>query len=134
MAEARKNTTMPKEEKLIRSKGERVYTRAQSERQLANGADPENFTKHANYHVRRKAWVLMGSPLPESLEDQNKFLVTLQGTPLPKDADAEVTAGYYQLIRQRILKEVPRNEVAITAEDAEYLKGEPVAPTLSVQE
>lgn len=84
---------------------ERVVTRARAEYLLTHGADPTQFTKHANYHVRRKAWVLMGKPLPEGLEEQNKFLATLQGMPTPKDKEA--MPGYYALVRQRILKEVP---------------------------
>lgn len=92
----------------------RVVTRARAEYELSHGADPENFTKHANCHVRRKAWQKMGRPLPEGVEDQNKFLATLQGTETPKDANA--VAGFYQLIRQRILKEVPVKEASVEAE------------------
>lgn len=84
---------------------ERVVTRARAEELLSGGADPEQFVKHSNCHVRRKAWQKMGRPLPEGLDEQNKFLATLQGTETPKDANA--VAGFYQLVRQRILKEVP---------------------------
>jgi len=89
---------------------DKKYTRAQAERALSAGMDPEPFTKHANYHVRRKAWTLMGKPLPEGLEEQNKFLVTLQGTTPPTDKSA--LEGWYVLLRQRILKEVPVKEEA----------------------
>lgn len=83
----------------------KVITRAQAEKALSTGATPEEFVKHANYHVRRKAWVLMGKILPENKDEANKFLATLQGTETPKDAAA--LPGFYALIRQRILKEVP---------------------------
>jgi len=115
---------------------EKVITRAHAEKRLTAGADPNTFVKHPNPHVRRKAWVKMGRPLPEDMDEQNIFLATLQGTETPKDATALV--GFYQLIRQRILKEVPfkpfgsHDPVAISAEDAEYLKGEPVPPTVLV--
>lgn len=96
---------MAKEEKPRKAKAEKQYTRAQAERALSAGADPTTFTKHPNYHVKRKAWQLMGRPMPEALEEQNKFLATLQGMETPKD-DA-VLPGFYALVRQRILKEVP---------------------------
>lgn len=92
----------------------KVVTRARAEYELSHGADPESFTKHANYHVRRKAWEKMGRPLPESTDEQNKFLATLQGTETPKDGNA--VAGFYQLVRQRILKEVPVKEAAAEVE------------------
>lgn len=98
---------------------EKVITRAHAEKALSHGADPTQFVKHANAHVRRKAWVLMGKPLPEDLTEQNKFLATLQGTETPKDPTAQV--GFYQLLRQRILKEVPVKE-----EVAEVQDGQPV--------
>jgi hypothetical protein len=96
---------MAKDKKPLKEKKEKVFTRAHAEKALSHGADPEKFTKHVNCHVRRKAWEKMGRPLPESRDGQNKFLVTLQGTPVPKDAAAE--EGFYTLLRQRILKEVP---------------------------
>jgi hypothetical protein len=87
---------------------QKVITRARAEKLLSEGADPTNFAKHGNYHVRRKAWQLMGRPLPEDMGEQNKFLATLQGTETPKDPAALV--GFNQLLRQRILKEVPVKE------------------------
>lgn len=93
-------------QKPAKQKAEKKYTRAQAEKALSHGADPEQFTKHPNYHVRRKAWTKQGKPLPGSADEQNKFLATLQGTETPKDAEA--VPGFYALIRQRILGEVPR--------------------------
>jgi hypothetical protein len=92
---------------------EKVITRHHAEKALTAGADPNKFVKHPNYHVRRRAWQLMGRPLPEGAEEQNKFLATLQGMPAPKDA--KDLPGYFQLIRQRILKEVPVKDVAVEA-------------------
>lgn len=88
----------------------KLFTRAKAEQALRNGAEPseERFTAHANYHIRRLSWQKMGRPLPEEMSAQNKFLATLQGTPIPKDTSA--LDGFYQLIRQRILKEVPVKE------------------------
>jgi hypothetical protein len=84
---------------------EKVISRAQAEKALSAGADPTTFVKHKNCHVRRRAWQLMGRPLPEGLDEQNKFLATLQGTEAPKDPAA--LKGFYILLRQRILREVP---------------------------
>ena len=84
---------------------EKVITRAHAIKALSAGADPTTFVKHKNCHVRRRAWQLMGRPLPEDLDEQNKFLATLQGTEAPKDPAA--LKGFYLLLRQRILKEVP---------------------------
>ncbi len=97
-----------------RKNRERVITRSRAEKLLSGGADPEQFVKHANCHVRRKAWEKMGRPLPENKDEQNKFLATLQGTETPKDAAA--VTGFYQLVRQRILKEVPVKEETPAAE------------------
>lgn len=93
---------------------EKVVSRARAEKLLSGGADPSTFVKHANCHVRRKAWEKMGRPLPENKDEQNKFLATLQGTETPKDAAA--VAGFYLLLRQRILKEVPVKDEAPAAE------------------
>lgn len=89
---------------------EKSITRARAEKLLSAGSDPASFTKHGNYHVRRKAWVKMGRPLPEDRDEQNKFLATLQGKETPKDANA--VPGFYALVRQRILGEVPVKEEA----------------------
>lgn len=96
---------MAKDEKPRKAKAEKQYTRVQAEKALSHGADPTIFIKHPNYHVRRKVWQLQGRPLPEDRKEQNEFLATLQGMKAPKD-DA-VLPGFYALLRQRILKEVP---------------------------
>jgi hypothetical protein len=92
----------------------KLFTRTKAENALREGADPseERFQNHANYHPRRRAWQMMGRPLPEEMSAQNKFLATLQGTETPNDSGA--LAGFYQLIRQRILKEVPVKEADTT--------------------
>lgn len=68
---------------------EKFYTRAKSEKLLAAGADPTvtfrddkgatrgRYTDHPNYHVRRKAWMKMGQPLPEDPTERAKFLASL---------------------------------------------------------
>lgn len=63
--------------KASRVKGVKVFTRKQAEKALTTGADPELFVKHANYHVRAKAWKKMGSPLPENSEERSKLLASL---------------------------------------------------------
>lgn len=60
--------------KPAKAKAEKKYTRAQAERALSNGADPAQFANHGNYHVRAKAWVKMGKPLPSDPAEQEKFL------------------------------------------------------------
>ena len=69
---------------------EKFYTRAKSERLLAEGADPTvtfrddkgatrgRYTDHPNYHVRRKAWMKMGQPLPEDPAERAKFLASIK--------------------------------------------------------
>ena len=94
---------LPKERAVFNTS--KKYTRAQAEKALSAGVDPEKFVDHKNYHVRNKAWKKMGKPLPEGADAQNAFLLTLQGTPAPKDPSA--LPGFYLLLRQRILKEVP---------------------------
>lgn len=94
---------MGKKEQVIKVKAEKKFTRVQAEKALSAGADPEQFTKHGNYHVRRRCWQLQGRPLPESIDEQNKFLVTLQGTDVPKDSS--LVEDFYASLRQRILKE-----------------------------
>lgn len=103
------------ESKLRKVVGEKKLTRVQAEKALSAGVDPQKFTAHPNYHVRRRAWQLMGRPLPESVDDQNKFLATLQGTEVPKDGEA--AKGFYLLLRQRILKEVPVKEDVIVNDE-----------------
>lgn len=69
---------------------DKFYTRARSERELSAGADPAQtfrndkgqtlgrFTDHPNYHVRRKAWMKMGQPLPEDPAERAKFLASIK--------------------------------------------------------
>lgn len=45
-------------------------TRARAEKLLSVGADPTAFLKHANYHVRRKAWVKLGRQIPDDYKGQ----------------------------------------------------------------
>lgn len=68
---------MAKNETPRKATAEKIYTRAQAEKHLTAGADPTTFTKHGNYHVRAKAWKLMGSPLPEDAEERAKFLASI---------------------------------------------------------
>jgi hypothetical protein len=77
-------------EKPAKVKYEKFYSRARAERELSAGADPtrtfENekgvtvghFTNHPNYHVRKKAWMKMGQPLPEDPAERAKFLASLK--------------------------------------------------------
>jgi hypothetical protein len=52
-------------------KAERKYTRAQAEKAISAGVDAGQFLKHANYHVRAKAWRKLGQPVQD---DHAKFL------------------------------------------------------------
>jgi hypothetical protein len=106
-----------KEEQVSKSKSsegkpqkirEKIITRARAEKMLSSGADPNDFVKHQNYHVRRRAWKLLGRPLPENMDEQNKFMATLQGMETPKDPTA--LPGFYALVRQRVLGEVPTKD------------------------
>jgi len=106
---------MAKEPKPLKVKAKKDFTRAQAERALSAGANPEDFLNHKNYHVRRKCWQLQGRPLPDDFNKQNEFLATLQGQETPKDKEAH--PGFYALIRQRILKEVPRKEVEVSSDE-----------------
>lgn len=71
---------MSKSEKPRKPKGvkaEKQYTRAQAERMLSAGADPAQFTKHANWHVRSKAFKKMGYPFPEDATERAKLCASL---------------------------------------------------------
>jgi hypothetical protein len=52
-------------------------TRAKALKLLKAGADPQQFEKHPNYHVRQAAWKKMGRPLPENADERAKFLADL---------------------------------------------------------
>ena len=99
-----------------KEKGPKKYTRAQAEKALTHGADPEKFAKHENYHVRYKAWRKMGSPLPEKTEDQNRFLATLQGKEVPKDD--KLVPAFMAALRQKFLKEEQAGEVQAVVQDS----------------
>ncbi len=101
---------MAKTEKTLKVKKARVHTRNQALRLLTAGSDPKQFLSHASPHVKRRCWQLMGRPLPTDINEQNKFLSTLQGTETPKDP--ATLEGFYLLLRQRILHEVPFKEPA----------------------
>ena len=105
---------MAKEHK-VRKTTEKTITRNHAHQALAAGADPQLFVKHGNFHVRRYAWQKMGRPLPESVDEQNAFLATLQGTPVPKDATQQ--PAFYLSLRQRILHEMPPFIEAVSVED-----------------
>jgi hypothetical protein len=72
-------------EKIIKVKGVKVYTRAQAEKMLSHGADPNQFIKHANYHVRRLAFKKLGQPQMGSAEEHAKFLKGIKTSP-PQEA------------------------------------------------
>jgi len=69
---------------------EKFYSRAKSEKLLAQGADPTTvfrdekgtergrYTQHSNYHVRALAWKKMGKPLPDDAEERSKFLASIK--------------------------------------------------------
>jgi hypothetical protein len=65
-------------------------TRHQAEMALSHGEDPtqERFTKHANAHVRAKAWRLMGSPMPETQAEQDAFLKSIHKFKAPPVEEA----------------------------------------------
>ena len=106
---------MAKEHKVRKAGTEKAITRARALRDLTAGADPGKYMGHANCHVRRRCWQLMGRPLPESIDEQNVFLATLQGTPVPKDATQQ--PAFYLSLRQRILHEMPPFIEAVPVED-----------------
>lgn len=75
----------------------REFTRAEAERELANGADPKDsrFTSHANYHVRMKAWAKQGFPIPETEKDRVQFLDDMtRGASLSRRAAMEDRLGF----------------------------------------
>ena len=86
----------------------RLFTRSEAEGLIAGGADPseDRFVNHKNYHVRTKAWVKMGRPLPEGVEEQNTFLATLAGKDMAKVPKDQVPA-FVARLRLLLLKEQP---------------------------
>jgi hypothetical protein len=55
-----------------------TITRAEAEALITSGADPQQFTTHQNYHVRRKAWEKLGRPLPEDAGERAMILEDLR--------------------------------------------------------
>jgi hypothetical protein len=49
-------------------------TRAQAERAILHGANPAEFTHHANYHVRLRAWKAAGGEGPLSMDEAKRIL------------------------------------------------------------
>lgn len=63
------------------------FTRARAEKALTkDNCGEKRFVSHANYHVRRKAWVLAGGPMPDGKEDQDKLLKSLH-LPVPEQVE-----------------------------------------------
>jgi hypothetical protein len=95
-------------EKIIEVKKEKTYSRMQAERGLTSGIfKPEKFLNmedpfskkgHPNYHVRAKAFKLMGRPIPEGwkTEDEEKFFTSIHYNPTltedVKEAEAVLEA------------------------------------------
>lgn len=80
---------------MTRMQAERVLGKL---RHLAN-ADFQPFMEHANYHVRVKAWKMMGSPLPEKASEANNFLATLLGKKLPEE---DARPAFFQSLQERL--------------------------------
>ncbi len=95
-----------REEVVVKAKPAKAYTRAQAERALSSGAvpperflnmsdphqrpdskDPGASKNHGNYHVRAKAWRLMGMTIPEgwTTEDEEKFYASIHYNPAVPD-------------------------------------------------
>lgn len=68
------------------SAAKKGFTRVRAEKAInAENCNEARFTGHRNYHVKRKAWVLAGRPLPEGKEDRNTLLKSLH-LPIPEEA------------------------------------------------
>ena len=78
------------------------FSRAKAEKKLSGGADPATTTEsggkvirifldHTNYHVRAKAFKLMGSPYPEDAEECAKLCASLK-IKNPKVSDGQTTS------------------------------------------
>lgn len=88
-------------EQLKLKQAKKSFTRAKAERLLANGTNPseERFTKHANYHVRRRSFVLRRSPMPDNETDRAKLMADLHIKPKPV---AQVEAGDTRTTEEQI--------------------------------
>jgi hypothetical protein len=105
---------MSKAEKIEKRKPAKEFTRAQAEKALSTGAlppeaflnmnspltkrdpkNPEGTTNHPNWHVLKKAWVLLGRPQPKlSDEDMLKFNALFRIKTVEKTENApEVSNG-----------------------------------------
>ena len=107
-----------REEEVVKAKPAKAYTRAQAERAMTTGVqpptkflsmedpfqrpdskDPGRSANHGNYHVRNKAWKMMGRPIPEGwkTEDEEKFFASIHYNPtLTEDVESvplEVLCG-----------------------------------------
>lgn len=72
-------------------KGNKIISRAQAEKKLAGGADANQFTKHANYHVRAKAWKKLGKPEMGNAEEHAKFLAGIHHKEVSKEVPVDLT-------------------------------------------
>lgn len=86
----------------------KIFTRNEAEALIAGGADPseERFVNHKNYHVRVKAWVKMGRPMPGDVGTHDAFLAALVGKEMNKVPKDQVPAVMAHL-RLVLLKEQP---------------------------
>ena len=86
----------------------KIFTRSEAEALIAGGADPgeDRFVNHKNYHVRVKAWVKMGRPMPDEVKEHDSFLAALMGKDMAKVAKDQVPATLAHL-RMGLLKEQP---------------------------
>src|ERR1700678_3062003 len=116
---------MAKDKKPIKSKAEVFYTRAKSLRLMSAGADLDTtfvndkgmtlnrYSDHPNSHVRTRCWVLQGRPLPEGMDEQNKFLLSLLAD---GNSKAQLTQEFVAGLRLKFLKESPVVEVPVVEE------------------
>ncbi len=65
----------PKKVKIIREA--KPDTRAKAIRKLHDGADPESFLTHKNYHVRKIAWLAAGANVPTDKAEREKLAASL---------------------------------------------------------
>jgi hypothetical protein len=75
---------------MVMSQDYTMMTRAQAEKAISHeGVDTATaLLDHANYHVRRKAWVKLGRQLPESEADRKALYARLK---MKAPAEAEVS-------------------------------------------
>ena len=82
---------MPKEHKPRLKGAAKQITRAQANRLLSNGADPNDarFVSHPNYHIRKRSWVARGKPLPEDPTERSKFLTSIRVKEIKEEVSTE---------------------------------------------